>query len=99
MTDGADEISFTGRLCPDDFRLRTLTLQPSDAVDYLPADWVDTVVIVERGSLEIECRSGRRATFPTGAVLVFDGLPLRRLRNRGATLLVVSALSRRRSVG
>jgi hypothetical protein len=99
VTDGPDDVSFTGRQCPGRFRLRTLTLQPSDAIDFVPADWADAVVIVERGALEIECRTGRRATFDQGAVLVFDGLTLRRLRNAGAVPLVLSALSRPRPVG
>jgi hypothetical protein len=94
VTDGPDEISFTGRACPGRFRLRTLTLQPADAIAFLPADWADAVVVVERGVLEIECRSGRRAVFAAGAVLVFDGLDLRRLRSNGTTPLVLSALSR-----
>jgi hypothetical protein len=99
VTDSPDEVSFSGRRCPGRFRVRTLTLQPTDAIDFAPADWADAVVIVERGALEIECRTGRRATFAEGAVLVFDGLSLRRLRNAGAVPLVLSALSRPRPVG
>ena len=96
MTGGADEISFAGRRCPARFRLRTVTLQPSDAIDFVPSDWTDSVVVVERGALEIECSTGRRATFAEGAVLVFDGLRLCRLRNAGGVPLVLSALSRPR---
>ena len=99
MTDGSHEISFAGRQCPGNFRLRTLTLQPTDAIDFVPADWADAVVIVERGALEVECRTGRCATFAQGAVLVLGGLALRRLRNAGSTPLVLSALSRPRPVG
>ena len=94
MTDGTGDLSFTGRRCPAQFQLRTLTLQPADAIDFRPADWADAVVVVERGELQIECRTGQRATFPQGAVLVFDGIPLRRLGNAGRSPLVLSALSR-----
>ena len=92
--DGPDRISFLGSRCPRNFRLRTLTLQPRDAIDYRGADWADALVVVERGELEIECHSGARARFPEGAILIFAGLALRRLLCAGSRPLVLSALSR-----
>jgi hypothetical protein len=91
-----ERVSFRDGRCPSGFRLRTLTLQPRDAIDYVCADWVGTVVIVEQGELEIECHSGVRAWFSEGAILVMSGLGLSRLRNAGGTPLVLSALSRDR---
>jgi hypothetical protein len=96
--DGADRISLLGARRPKRFRLRTLILQPLDAIDYHPADWLGTFVVVERGELEVECRRGGRARFREGAVLVFAGLALQRLRNASRLPLVLSALSRIRSV-
>lgn len=93
-----DRISFLGARCPQAFRLRTLTLRPDDAIGYRRADWVDTLVVVERGELEIECLSGARARFREGSILVFDGLALRRLRNPGSESLVLSAMNRRAAV-
>jgi hypothetical protein len=95
--DDADRLSFLGARYPRNFRLRTLILQPRDAIDCQQADWADTLVLVEQGDLEIECRSGARACFPEGAILVFAGLALRRLRNSSTRPLVLSALSRIRS--
>lgn len=92
--DGADPVSFLGAQCPASFRLCTLTLLPNDAIDYRPADWADALVVVERGELEIECRAGTRARFGAGAVVMFAGLSLRRLRNASTGPLVLSALSR-----
>jgi hypothetical protein len=92
--DDPDRISLLGARCPKDFRLRTLTLRPHDAIDYQRADWADTLVVVERGELEIECHGGTRARFQEGATVVFTGLALRRLRNSGSGPLVLSALSR-----
>jgi hypothetical protein len=89
-----DKLSFLGKHCSSDFRVRTVMLQPGDAVDYNVLDWADTVMIVERGVLGIECCTGTRASFPEGAVLSFAGVTLRRLRNAGTTPLVLSALSR-----
>lgn len=93
----AHPVSFGGAKCSKDFRVRTLNLQPRTAIDYRQADWVDTLVVVERGELEIECCSGARALFREGAVLVFTGLGLRCLRNSSRTTLVLSAVSRTRS--
>lgn len=92
--DGPDRISFLGARCPNGFRSRTLTLRPRSAIDYRPADWADALVVVERGELEVECRTGVRARFGEGAILAFAGLALRRLRNPSSRPLVLSALSR-----
>jgi quercetin dioxygenase-like cupin family protein len=93
-TDGADPISLLGGRCPRSFRLRTLTLQPGHAIDYHAGDWVDSLVVVERGELELECCSGVRARFSAGAILALNGLTLRRLCNASSSPLVLSALSR-----
>jgi quercetin dioxygenase-like cupin family protein len=95
---GADGLSFLGTPCPTNFRLRTLTVPPGGVTDYQPAEWNDALVVVERGELEVECRSGARAHFSAGAIVVFAALPLRRLHNAGSGPLVLSALSRVRSV-
>ena len=97
--DDADRISFLGALCPENFQLRTLILQPGDAIDCRRADWADTLVLVERGELEIESSGGARAWFQEGAILMFAGLALRRLGNPGHEALVLNALSRLRSAG
>ena len=94
VADDHDRVSFLGARLPADFRLRTVALRPRAAIDYDPADWADALVVVERGELEVECRSGQRARFAAGAVLVVAGLSVRRLRNAGGGLLLISAVSR-----
>lgn len=94
MTGDEERISFLGRRCPDGLRLRTVVLPPGDALDYVAVDWTDSVVVVERGELGIECCSGACARFAEGAILVLSGLALRRLVNAGRTPLVLTALSR-----
>jgi hypothetical protein len=79
----------TGRV-----RRRTVILQPGDGLEYVAADWADTLVVVERGLLELECQSGRCAPFPAGAVFTMVGLPVRRLHNAGSQPLVLSAITR-----
>jgi hypothetical protein len=93
MDDG-DVLSFLGERHPPGHRVRTLILEPGDAVDVRPADWSDVLVVVERGRLRVECVSGAHAVFEPGAVLVLTLLGLRRLRSAGTTTLVVSAVSR-----
>ncbi|MDR7170008.1 mannose-6-phosphate isomerase-like protein (cupin superfamily) [Nocardia kruczakiae] len=73
----------------------SVVLQPGDALDYVAADWADTLVVVSSGELELECRSGRRARFAAGAVLALAAVPVRRLRNTGPEPLVLSAVARR----
>jgi allophanate hydrolase subunit 2 len=73
----------------------SVVLQPGDALDYVAADWADTLVVVRSGELELECRSGRRARFAAGAVLALAAVPVRRLLNTGPEALVLSAIARR----
>jgi hypothetical protein len=94
--DEPPRISFLGAGCAKTFRRRIVILQPRDAIDFVASDWDATLVVVERGELEVECCSGTRAHFGDGAVLSFCGLTLRRLRNAGDGPLVLSALSRNR---
>ncbi len=79
---------------PARVRAWTVVLQPGDAVDYLAADWADTLLVVGSGELELECRSGQRACFAAGAVLTIATLPVRRLRNPRREPLVLHALTR-----
>jgi hypothetical protein len=91
-----DRISFLGRQCPENFRLSRVILQPRETLECRAADWADALIVVERGELEVELRSGTRAWFGEGAILVLAGLSVRRLRNSGRVPLVLSALSRDR---
>lgn len=89
-------ISFLGARCPKGFRLDILTLRARDAIGCQSADWADTLVVVEHGQLEVECRGGARARFDEGAILSFTRVELLQLRNPGSGPLVLSALSRLR---
>jgi len=94
--DDPDRISFLARRCPENFRLSVVIVEPRDDIEGPPVDWLDALIIVERGELEVELRSGTRAWFDEGAILVLAGLSVRRLRNSGRLPLVLSALSRDR---
>ncbi|MEV4617699.1 hypothetical protein AB0J74_03150 [Asanoa sp. NPDC049573] len=91
MDDGGP-LSFLGRRSPPGGRVRTVVLPPAGTLDYRPAEWAAALVVVERGTLEVECGNGVSARFGTGAVLSFAHVDPRRLRNPGAVPLVLSVV-------
>ena len=72
----------------------TVVLPPGDALDYVSAEWADTLLVVHSGELVLECESGRRASFAAGAVLTLATVPIRRLRNTRPEPLVLHAMTR-----
>ena len=81
---------------PAGFVRRTTVVAPGTTLRYDEAEWVDAIVVVDRGELLVEGRCGRRWRFGPGAVLRLCGLPLATLRNDGDEPTVLVAVSRRR---
>jgi hypothetical protein len=79
------------------FDSRVTAVAPGDERAYREAEWRDALVLVVRGEIELEARSGRRERFARGAVLSLAGLRLRALRNRGPEPAELVAVRRRRS--
>ena len=79
------------------FDIRRIVVAPGSERPYDEAEWADTLVVVEAGTLELESRSGNRCGFGRGDVLWLIGLPLRALRNRGAVPTVLVAVTRLRT--
>jgi hypothetical protein len=70
----------------------TVTLEPGDARLTDAEDWTDCLLLVEHGTIEVECEGGTRRSFTAGDMLALECLPVRALRNRGrapARLLAV----------
>jgi len=86
-----------GKRLPASFELRVLTVAPGGERAYDEAEWRDTLVVVERGEVELECLGGSRKRFRRGDVLWLAGLPLRALHNCGGEPTVLTAVSRRKS--
>lgn len=77
------------------FRRRTLRIEPGGCHLYRPADWVDCLVVIESGEVDLEATSGVRHTCRAGDVLWLAELSLRCLANRGDTAVVITAVRRR----
>ena len=78
----------------DRFARRQVVLGPGDRRPYSQDEWDDALVIVKRGEVDLECRSGGRLRFIAGDMLWLTGLPLRALRNPGPEPAVLVAISR-----
>ena len=96
--DCRDRPSFAGPPLPAAFVRREVVVEPGDERPYDPEEWRDALVIVKRGEVAVECRSGGVIHFVGGDMLWLTGLPLRALRNEGTEPVVLVAVSRRISV-
>ena len=76
------------------FLKRDVIVEPGATHTFESHEWRDALVLVKRGSIELETRSGARRTFVAGHVLWLERLPLRLLRNPGRTLAVLEASRR-----
>ena len=74
-----------------------MSIASSDQVAFDNREWRDAIVCVTSGALEVEGAAGHRGRFETGALLCFDGLDVRSLRNPGPESLVLFAVSRGKS--
>ena len=93
MTDEGG-LSFLGRRLAPTFLVRFVALSPDQQRSYVPEEWSDTLVVVERGAIELLFLSGARRVFVRGDVLCLDGLPLRSLRTHGEVQALLSAVTR-----
>ena len=69
-------------------------LAPNKELRLRPEDWVDAIVFVTAGEVELECLSGQTRRFACGAVLCVSGL-VRVLRNDGPEPARLIAIARR----
>ena len=86
--------SFLGKPVPPAFEFRLVTIPPGGVRDYNEAEWRDALVVVQRGSIELETRQGSRRAFVTGDMLCLIGLSLRALHNHGHEPVLLLAVSR-----
>lgn len=94
MDHDARALSFLRLPLPGTVHLRLVSIRPGAAKPYLAAEWDDSLVVVEQGSVELECVRGGRRAFATGAVMFLTGLPLHTIHNPGPGTALLAAVSR-----
>lgn len=91
----ADEpLTFRGRTLPAGFVRRVVVIEPGALHPFVAAEWDDSLVVVERGTVLLERGGGRRHVIHEGDVLWLAGLRLLGLRNGGGSPAVVVAIAR-----
>jgi hypothetical protein len=87
-------LSFLERRVRAPFEVRWVTIEPGSERTCDGAEWLDALVVLELGSIELECPSGSSRSFETGGVLCLSRLSRGTLRNRGPDLVLLSVISR-----
>jgi hypothetical protein len=80
---------------PPAFERFQVVLDPGERRATLPDAWAGCLVLVDDGSIEVECDGGERRAFVAGAVLALGWLPLRAIRNVGPEEARLLAIRRR----
>jgi hypothetical protein len=78
------------------FEVRSVRVPPGCTCVYDEADWQDSLVVIERGAIELEGPGGNLHHFARGDVLWLAGLSLRAVRNTGGEPALLLAVARRR---
>jgi hypothetical protein len=86
--------SFLGSRVPRAFQVRRIVVDCGAERAYDESEWLDAIVLVEEGEVELECTRGSRHRFGRGDLLWLMGLPLRVLRCCGSGPVVLLAVSR-----
>ena len=84
---------------PPSFDRLRITLAPGTARLTEAAEWIDCLVMVEGGTVEVECAGGSRHSFSAGDMLALDCLPVRALRNVGVGEVRLLAVRRHAEEG
>jgi hypothetical protein len=90
---------FGDRTLPYRFERQRLSLGPGEEHPTDPVAWAGSIVLVERGRLEVCCAFGARAIYQEGDLLPLGWLPLHALRNPGSVETRLVAVRRRRGPG
>jgi hypothetical protein len=94
VDDPGESLTFLGRQLSARFAVRFVRMAPGARRPYVEAEWRGALVVVERGTVELECRGGASRAFAPGSVLWLVGLPLRALHSRGPEPALLSVVTR-----
>jgi hypothetical protein len=95
--DGDPPLFVAGAVLPAGFVRREITVAPRTSRPYDAAEWRDSLVVVERGEIEVECLRGGSRRFARGTVMWLTELSLRAIHNRGDEPVILVAVARRRT--
>jgi len=84
---------FRGPL-PEGFSRRVFRVAPGLELGVEPGQLPDSIMVVQQGELELECRAGARQRFGCGSMIPIARLPAAHLRNAGPGPLVLVVVSR-----
>ena len=76
------------------FAVRVVAVAPGGERAYVESEWLDALVVVEQGEIELRGAGGTCRRFRRGDLLWLTGVPLRTLHNPGAEPAVLRAVSR-----
>ncbi len=94
FSESRDRLAFIGRRLPPWALLRVFVIAAGAERVFEPSEWRDSLVVIERGQLELQSLDGLCWRRACGDVMFLAGLPLRMLRNDGCETALVSAVSR-----
>jgi hypothetical protein len=94
--DGDERLPLVGARLPGWCTRREVSVEPGEAHPFAAHDWIDALVVVERGEIVLVGVSGSRLLLGPGAVFVLDGVDLCSLHNPGTEPAVLVAVSRTR---
>jgi hypothetical protein len=80
------------------FAARAISVEPGGSLPYDADDWRDTVVVVERGVIAVDCAAGITWHFRRGDLLSLDGMPIVAIRNAGEEPALLLATARTEGV-
>jgi hypothetical protein len=88
-----DLVPILSKPLPAGFEARVVAIAPGCTRAYIDAEWLDAIVVIARGEIELEGLMGMRLQLQRGHLLWLTGLSIRALHNRGivpALLIVVN---------
>ena len=87
--------SFLRRDLPAAFERRLVVVDPGRVREYDTREWIDALVVVEGGEIELESALGERWRFARGDIVWLVGLPLKALHNTGRDPVLLVAVRRK----
>ena len=92
--DASAPVSFLGRCLPAWVQLHVVVIPPGCAHAVEPGQWRGAMIVVERGTVELELRCGRRLIWAQGYIGTLSGMSPEALHNTGDRPAVITAVSR-----